>query len=56
MDATITFTYTEADNSIRMDVVCDGKNTEPVDFTYTEFEEYQGSSDDCNQVYVIGGC
>ena len=56
LDATISFTYTEADNSIRMDVVCDGKNTEPVVFTYTEFEEYQGSSDDCIQVYVIGGC
>ena len=56
LDATISFTYTEADNSIRMDVVCDGKNTEPVVFTYTEFEESQGSSDDCIQVYVIGGC
>ena len=56
LDATISFTYIEIDNSIRMDVVCDGMNTEPVVFTYTKSEEDQESSDSCNQVYVIGGC
>ena len=56
LHATITFKYIESDNSIKMDVVCDGKFTIPVIFTKTEFEKHPKGTGECNQVYVIGGC
>ena len=56
LHATITFKYIEYDNSIKMDVVCDGKDTVPVIFNYTDIEQHPISTSECKQVYVIGGC
>ena len=39
-----------------MDVVCDGKDTVPVIFNYTDIEQHPISTSECKQVYVIGGC
>ena len=54
--AKISFEFLETDRLIRMDIVCDGKSTEPVIFSNKEDELEGLNSVSCSQVYVIGGC
>ena len=54
--ATISFEFLETDRLIRLDIVCDGKSTEPVIFSNKENELQGLNSVICSQVYVIGGC
>lgn len=54
--STISFEFLESDRSIRMDIVCDGKSTEPVIYSNKEDELEALSSVSCTQVYIIGGC
>ena len=56
ISATISFKFLETDRSIRMDIVCDGKSTEPVIFVNKDDELDGLSSVSCSQVYVIGAC